>query len=602
MSVQESKEKPEELNRAEKLTDDGKFEEALSILKNFEEKGGVSPNDIVLSHLIKCDLLLQYGLINESVKFAEQTYTESLELGKNLLSVDALVFMAESLIRLSKYDDAFDVNEQGEEILHKFKEKLTSEYKRREASIAFIKGKIGFHRSEADRSIECIEHSLVLREEHSPKKEFAISLSGLAWAILNFKGELNRALKYAERSLAISKESNNKYQIGSGFLTLAVIYSYIGDLNSCISFNEQSLAIYKEINNKRSVSIVLNNLVDVYRRIGDLDRALEDAEQILVLRSEVGDLKSIAEVNDFIIQILIDKGDIERAQQYIHDFEQLAKHLEDKQVNLWYRFSKALLLKTSPRARNRVKAEEIFKNILEEEDLFFGYTVKALLNLCDLLLMELHTINEIEVLEEIDSYITQLLDIAEKSQSYWILCETHLLQAKLSLLTLNIKKAERFLTQAQQIAERFNLNQLISKITDEKEDLAKKLDLWEKLKEVGAPMADRFELSRLNEQISGMVRKRPALNTEVTEEKVAIHKEKKICLVCRGEVLRFTYICECGAIYCDNCARALTNLENMCWVCDVPIDYSKPVKPYKDEVERLEVNSKGKNKEINRKE
>ncbi|GAH17525.1 unnamed protein product, partial [marine sediment metagenome] len=49
------------------------------------------------------------------------------------------------------------------------------------------------------------------------------------------------------------------------------------------------------------------------------------------------------------------------------------------------------------------------------------------------------------------------------------------------------------------------------------------------------------------------------------------------------EVLKFTYICECGAIYCDNCARALINLENICWVCDVPIDYSKPVKQIEEE-------------------
>ena len=70
---------------------------------------------------------------------------------------------------------------------------------------------------------------------------------------------------------------------------------------------------------------------------------------------------------------------------------------------------------------------------------------------------------------------------------------------------------------------------------------------------------------------------------------MTIHKEKIICLVCRGEVLKFSYICECGTIYCENCARALTNLENVCWACDFPIDYSKPVKPFKEEEERVKV-------------
>jgi len=253
-------------------------------------------------------------------------------------------------------------------------------------------------------------------------------------------------------------------------------------------------------------------------------------------------------------------------------------------------------LKTNPRARNRVEAEEIFKFILEEGDFEFEFTVGALLNLCDLVLIELRTINNIEVLGEIESYIEQLIDITEKSQSYWILCETHLLQAKLSLLTFNIKKAQRFLTQAQQIASRFGLTQLTTRIISEKEELLKKLDLWNKLKEVSAPIADRIDLARLDEQIRGMVKSRAVLTAQVTEEKVAIHKEKKICLVCRGEVLRFSYICECGVIYCENCARAVTNLENACWACEEPIDYSKPVKHYREETESIKDQEKAKKK------
>jgi hypothetical protein len=34
--------------------------------------------------------------------------------------------------------------------------------------------------------------------------------------------------------------------------------------------------------------------------------------------------------------------------------------------------------------------------------------------------------------------------------------------------------------------------------------------------------------------------------------------------------------------------RAVTDLENVCWVCDAPIDYLKPVKPIK-EVEKAKI-------------
>ena len=150
------------------------------------------------------------------------------------------------------------------------------------------------------------------------------------------------------------------------------------------------------------------------------------------------------------------------------------------------------------------------------------------------------------------------------------------------------------MAQAQQLAEKFGLNQLATKIASESDDLLKKLDLWEKLKEEDSPMADRMELARLDERIVKMIQKRPVLTAQVTVEEVAISKEKKICLVCRGQVLRFSYICECGAIYCENCARALTNLENVCWACEVPIDYLKPSKPYKEKETRVQIGEKSK--------
>ena len=69
----------------------------------------------------------------------------------------------------------------------------------------------------------------------------------------------------------------------------------------------------------------------------------------------------------------------------------------------------------------------------------------------------------------------------------------------------------------------------------------------------------------------------------ITEEEVTFHRERKICLVCKGKVGGFNFICPgCDALYCEHCARSLANLENACWVCNGPIDPSKPLKPYKE--------------------
>ena len=92
------------------------------------------------------------------------------------------------------------------------------------------------------------------------------------------------------------------------------------------------------------------------------------------------------------------------------------------------------------------------------------------------------------------------------------------------------------------------------------------------------------------------IAKRPA---RITEEEVTYYREQKICLVCKGKAGGFnTYICnECDALYHQDCARALSNMENACWACNEPIDKSKPSKPFeiKEELEDIDkLNEKGK--------
>jgi len=66
---------------------------------------------------------------------------------------------------------------------------------------------------------------------------------------------------------------------------------------------------------------------------------------------------------------------------------------------------------------------------------------------------------------------------------------------------------------------------------------------------------------------------------KVTEDDVIFHRERKICLVCKGKLIRSIYLCpECDALYCIKCSEAISTMENECWACYTPIDPDKPVK------------------------
>ena len=87
---------------------------------------------------------------------------------------------------------------------------------------------------------------------------------------------------------------------------------------------------------------------------------------------------------------------------------------------------------------------------------------------------------------------------------------------------------------------------------------------------------------------------------KVTEEEVSVSKEKKICLVCKGDIMRMNYMCPvCFTFYCTKCYQALTKLENACWSCDEAMDTSRPVKlPLPVEDEGKEKGKKGNRKVI----
>jgi tetratricopeptide (TPR) repeat protein len=600
MSKNKLKSKPKELILAKQLIDECKLDEAYASLNNFIEKEGIIHRNKVLSLLLQCQILFLQGKYEKLLKHTEQTFKESEILETSFLKIDCLILMVHALVRYKQFDKAIDMIKQGEDIVKTFPKKLSNAHKRRIASLAYIKG-FSFYRkvkspNDANLALEYLEKSLLLREELGIKHEISESYYTIAYNLCRFKGDQNRALKYAERGLAFAKESTKKLYIAGSLFVMGWIYDLKGDLDRSIGYYEQCLTIFKELNNKTRIAHVFNNLSNTYKMRGELTHALEYIEQAMVINRDLGRLKALAINHDALIQILIDKGNLTRAKNSLQKLEQLNIKLKEKYVNLTYLFDKALVLKTSLRARDRGKAEEILTHLLEDENLFLENRLRVLLNLGELLLTELRMTNDLEVLDELNKYIGQLLEIAEKSKSYWILSEVHLLQSKLSLLTFDIKKAQRYLTQARQIAERFGLNQLSVKIDNENEDLLTKLDLWQKLKEEDALMADRMELARLDEKIVKMIQKYPVLTAQLTEEKVVISKEMKICLVCRDEVSGFSYNCKCGANYCENCARALVDLENVCWACDEPIDYSKPVKHFKEETEHAKGQEKAKKK------
>jgi len=528
---------PKELTQARQFIKEGKYEDSIRLLKDFEGQENLSLQDIVSCHLIKCNLLIHQSLYEKAAILAEQTYKESLGLEKNILSVDALIMMTLSMC----YFDVKTANmtiKQGEELLKTLPDVSEIQKNRRKVSFTHLKGMISDPRysvnSDIELAIKHYRHSLDLGESLGDTERVIASLLRIAMIISKTKGDLDLALDYIERALALSKNINYKLFIAWALYSKAMIYHSKGEVSRSIPLYKQSLAIAQGLNHKQLIFGNLNNMADTYRMIGELDHALEYSKQSVELYSEKDNFFFYrASSLDFLIQILTEKGDLEQAQQFLNQLEQMSKELHNKTITLLYLYNKALLLKKSPRISNRGKAEEILKQILGEEELLWEIKERALLALCELLLSELQLTGNLEVLEEVESYIAQLLDTAEKSHSYWILGETILLKAKLALISFNLKEARQLLTQGQKTVEKYGLKLLAMKISNEHDELLKRLNEWDTLKDSNAPLTERMDLSHVDKQIDLMVSKKaidtpklepehPILVTILTEDGKAI--------------------------------------------------------------------------------
>ena len=319
--------------------------------------------------------------------------------------------------------------------------------------------------------------------------------------------------KAEELFIKIQKTSTLDLKERESFLTRikANIYTWKGEIHKSLDLNKIAFDLAKDSENKELISGSLINIAEKYHILGDYDNARIYAERAIDIQYQPWLIYQLG----FMIDILLDKGDFEGINHYFQQLSEIREKDDNKVNDILYRYYKAVLLKTSLRSRNRVKSEKLLKQIIDNEDISGGIKsfwakkrIFAIINLCDLLLIELRITNYPEIIDEIQPYIQKLLDFAEQQHSYWILCETQLLQSKLALISLDLKEARRLLTQGQQIAEKFGLTLLARKISNEHDELLKKLSTWENLKDSDISLAERMELARLNEQMGQMMRKR----------------------------------------------------------------------------------------------
>jgi tetratricopeptide (TPR) repeat protein len=450
-------------------------------------------------------------------------------------------------------DKALELTLEAEKLLNSLREKSSSDLSSKRADILYQKSWIYYKKNEYEKALETALCCLEWREKIGNKLNIAYSMRQLSSISLFTK--INAALDYAMKSLTLQTEINNQIGIASSLQSIGATYIIKGNFDEAIKFYEQSLSV-KEIGNDSKLEVIFG-LGNIALKRGELDRALKYLKQGCSLAEEVdneiqlarnlvflGYVYMIKGENDqakeylersltlsekkkfhlgitasfsWLIQICLAKNLDEQAKLYLTRYKRFVEQIEQKDAV--YLYTKAMFLKKRGRTRDRAKAEQLFKKIIElESSLNSLVFIGALFYLCKLFLEELEINDDPEILDEINPLITQLLNLAEKEQSYWWLACAKLLQAKLALIQIDIPKTQELLTQTQDIAESHGLPLMARTASKEHDNLLGQLHLWNALKKRKAPMSERIKLASFDKFIDQFKENRVVKPPELIDE------------------------------------------------------------------------------------
>jgi tetratricopeptide (TPR) repeat protein len=364
-------------------------------------------------------------------------------------------------------------------------------------------GNIHSRKGNLDQALACQKRSLAIKEELGNKHDISMSLINLG-AVYQLKGELKQAEEHYQRSLAISEELGIKRDIALALNNLGNIDQLKGDLNQALECFQTSLAIYRELGIREEVALLLANIGEIHRKKGNLERAFEYYERSLATYEEMGNDPLTAIVLYELVWIALERGDPTLAQQYLQKLQQINEGTDNRSISQRYRVARALSLKASKRARDKLKAVEILEHLVEEEVADHSLTVTAMIHLCDLLLFELKMTGEDELFGEIKDLTYRLLEIAEQQSSHSLLAETYLLQSKLALIELDMGRARTLLTKAQAIAEEKDLRMLARAVAHERDLLQSQVQMWEVISQRKPSWREMIDLTQLDDLLGQM--------------------------------------------------------------------------------------------------
>ncbi len=139
------------------------------------------------------------------------------------------------------------------------------------------------------------------------------------------------ALTYAEESLTLAEQTQNKELQTKTLVNIGNVYRSLSDYVRALEYYSRALSLNEELGNKRGVASILGNIGNVYYYLSDYTRALDYYGKALVLAEELGNKAAMATHFGNIGTVHQNLSDYARALEYMGKALSLNEELGNKQ-------------------------------------------------------------------------------------------------------------------------------------------------------------------------------------------------------------------------------------------------------------------------------
>lgn len=331
-----------------------------------------------------------------------------------------------------------------------------------------------------------------------------LQLTGMVYLAetLNLIGDSNKALAIVEQGYTVSEKHNFRFIKIDLTIQKASILRNLGKLEEALKYCN-----FAQINHLKLLGISKDQLLatshpdiwtieyilhirgHIHFEIGNFTEAIDDFRKCIVLIQNfilpnmstfIGEIKLSSRYYIIIQTFLANDQGID-AQQILDDL----KNLDQSKPSIKYRtqVAEGLILKSSKKMRDKVLAQQIFRDTVTANPDEFNVINLALYSLCELMIEEVSLYGDDEVFSEVTELVETIYNKAEVKNHPKFKIESMLLKSKFMLLHGDIAPAQNLIFKALELAEEYGMNKQIDRIKQEQRIINDEMNLLE-LKEM----------------------------------------------------------------------------------------------------------------------